>query len=211
MELFLTLGYIFFMIIVCIIVILITIATAILKIPVVKGFIGETVIKSIIGKTQPGEKYVVNDLMITDENGKSSQIDHILINRNGIYVIETKNYSGRIYGNNMQHEWTQVLNYGAVKNRFYNPVKQNLTHIYRIREVTRTKIPIKSIVVFVKGNTKYIDSKDVYTPFEMKQEIQKSNFQQLKIKDEIPTLGTLVIIKIPPTSAIRTYSIFPTF
>ena len=165
------------------IIFVIIVLALLLKHPSVKGYIGEKRIQSIIGK--------------------SSQIDHILINRNGIFVIETKNYSGRIYGNNMQQEWTQVLKYGKVKNKFYNPVKQNLTHIYRIKEVLETNIPIKSMVVFVKGNTKYIDSKDVYTPSELKKEIQKSQLQQLKNKEMRDVYNQLMEIKNNPELSIK--------
>ncbi|MFA6867316.1 MAG: nuclease-related domain-containing protein [Clostridia bacterium] len=79
-----------------------------------KGFLGELKVKIIIGKTKSGKKFIINNYMVVDE-GKSSQIDHILINENGVFIIETKNYSGRIYGDYRQLEWTQVLAYGKAK------------------------------------------------------------------------------------------------
>jgi hypothetical protein len=103
--------------------------------PSVKGWRGELAIRRVLGTTKEGERYVVNDLTIPLENGKSCQIDHILIDKNGVLVIETKNYAGRIYGSENQQEWTQVLAYGKVKNRFYNPVRQNKTHLYHISNV----------------------------------------------------------------------------
>lgn len=141
------------------------------KSPKARGKRGEATVKLFIGETVPGEKYIINDIIIKDENGKTSQIDHIVINRNGIFVIETKNYSGRIYGNETQQEWTQVLQYGKVKNKFYNPVKQNATHVRRIKEATNTQIPIYSLIVFTKGNVSYIDAPNVYTLGEMKRKL----------------------------------------
>ena len=122
-----------------------------LSTPKGRGILVEAYIRFIIGKTKEGKRYVINNYMIVDD-GKSSQIDHILINKNGIFVIETKNYSGRIYGEDNQHEWTQVLNYGKVKNHFYNPVKQNATHIYRLAKLLPTDAPFFSVVVFTKDN-----------------------------------------------------------
>ena len=132
------------------------------KTPRGRGWVGETRVKWVIKKTKPGIRYVINDLRISAENGKTSQIDHVLICRNGIFVIETKNYSGRIYGNDNQLEWTQVLNYGRVKNKLYSPIKQNKTHIYHVSKALSEKLPIVSAVVFVQGNIRYIDSYDVY-------------------------------------------------
>ena len=135
------------------------------KTPFIKGFIGESIVKIIIGKTsekQEKEKYIINNFLIQLEEGHTSQTDHILINKNGVFVIETKNYSGRIYGDDSRKEWTQVLNYGKVKNKFYSPVNQNFTHIHHIKKLLPEGTPIFSVVVFIKGNTHYINSKYVY-------------------------------------------------
>ena len=136
---------------------------AYLSTPAGRGWLGEFRVKLIIGKTKPGVRYIMNDLVIKTEDGKTSQIDHVCINRNGIFVIETKNYSGRIYGKENQQEWTQVLNYGRTKNRFYNPIKQNRTHVYRIAQILPKGTPIDPAVVFVQGNVDFIEASGVYT------------------------------------------------
>ena len=137
----------------------------ILQSPRVKGYIGESIVRFIVGKSseiEGKEKYVINDLLIERDDGKTSQIDHVVINRKGVFVIETKNYSGRIYGSDDRKEWTQVLNYGKVKNKFYSPVTQNNTHVYNVKKLLPKEIPVFSAVVFVKGNIHYIQSEKVY-------------------------------------------------
>lgn len=115
-----------------------------------KGKDGEQIVSSILGKTVEGQQYVINNLLFTDDTGKSCQIDHVLVNRAGIWIIETKNYSGMIYGREEQREWTQVLANGRVKNKFYNPVKQNTTHVYRLAEYLGVKIEVfHNLVVFL--------------------------------------------------------------
>lgn len=118
--------------------------------PTGRGLWGEFQVKLVLGKNKPNEKYVINNLMIVNED-KSSQIDHLIINRTGIFVIETKNYSGRIYGQENQREWTQVLQYGKVKNKFYNPIMQNKTHIYSLSKVIGRNDCFVSIIVFPKA------------------------------------------------------------
>jgi hypothetical protein len=68
-------------------------------------------------------------LLVRD--GKSTQIDNILFIYRKVYIIETKNYSGWIYGSEMGKSWTQTINfYGKVtKSSFYNPLTQNYGHI----------------------------------------------------------------------------------
>ena len=122
-----------------------------------KGLLGELRVRRIIGRTAPGKRYVINDYTFRLD-GRTVQIDQIVINRNGVYVIETKNYSGRIYGSDSQKSWVQSLAGGRVKNRFYSPVKQNQAHVYRLGELLGGGVYLSSLVVFVQNNTKYIIS-----------------------------------------------------
>lgn len=117
--------------------------------PISKGKQGENLVANILGDTIPGEQYVINDLLFAVGNGQSCQIDHIYINKYGIWVIETKNYSGKIYGNANANKWTQVLAYGKEKNKFYNPIKQNQTHIYRLSNYLKVKGVFNNVVVFL--------------------------------------------------------------
>ena len=144
----------------------IALVAALFETPFGKGLLGELVVKLVLGKTceESGrEKYVINNYLIQLDNGKTSQMDHILINNKGVFVVETKNYSGRIYGDDYGREWTQVLNYGKVKNKFYSPVKQNAAHVHHIKQLIPAEIPVYSAVVFIQGNTRYISSQYVYT------------------------------------------------
>lgn len=139
------------------------------SLPSTKGKQGERKVRRIIGETNPPIQYVINDYVI-EHDGKSSQIDHILINYYGVFVIETKNYSGRIYGNDTQLQWTQVLQYGKVKNKLYNPVKQNATHIYRLKNILGN-VPFFSLVVFTQNNTQYITSDTVIPLYRLRSAI----------------------------------------
>lgn len=164
--------FIYFVFIVAII---LGVGIGLLQSPRGKGWLGEKIVGIIIGKTKEGERYVINDLRLKVSDDRTSQIDHVLINKKGIFVIETKNYSGRIYGKESQLEWTQVLNYGRVKNKLYNPVKQNQTHVYHISNMLSERIPLFSAVVFVQGNVEFIESKNVYNLKGLKQVISQGN------------------------------------
>ena len=131
-----------------------------IKTPKGKGIVGETLIKINLGKSIEGKKYVFNNCMFLDGE-KTIQVDHILISEIGVIVIETKNYAGRIYGEENQQEWTQVLQYGKIKNKFYNPIKQNNSHCYYIKKILPTNIPVIPLIVFIKNNTDYINSDKV--------------------------------------------------
>lgn len=80
--------------------------------------------------------------------GKTSEIDVLLVHTKGIFVIESKNYSGWIFGSEEQRYWTQCLQ-NKQKNRFYNPIMQNKTHINALSKFLGIdKDKIKSFIVF---------------------------------------------------------------
>ena len=96
------------------------------------GFMGEFWVKKQLKKLDKKEYLILNDIMINDNNA-THQIDHIVISRYGIFVIETKNYSGIIKGNKYSNEWVQIL--GRNKYYFKNPLFQNYGHIKSLSNV----------------------------------------------------------------------------
>lgn len=99
---------------------------------------------------------IFHDLYLDKGNGWFSQIDVVLVTSSRVYVFEVKDYSGWLFGNGYQRYWTQVLNYGKEKHRFYNPVFQNKAHVeaikYRIPQLAN--VPIQSVIVFY-GNCEF--------------------------------------------------------
>lgn len=100
--------------------------------------------------TNLGGKFLFNTYLPM-ENNKTTEIDLILLYPFGIFVIESKNYSGWIFGNEKDKYWTQVLSTGkgkSEKKHFYNPIAQNKGHIRQLRKYIPEKIPIYSMIVF---------------------------------------------------------------
>lgn len=134
------------------------------KSPEVIGKEGEKIVADILGETIEDEKYVINDIIVKDGNEDTSQIDHIFINKYGIWVIETKHFAGYIHGFEHEKMWTQSLAYGNEKHEFYNPVKQNFKHIYRLKEVLNDEqVPMHNVVVFTNSEDIVTDADEVYT------------------------------------------------
>lgn len=96
---------------------------------------------------------IFHDLYLQKKNGEFSQIDIVVATPQGLLAIEVKDYSGWLFGNEKQRYWTQVLNYGKEKYRFYNPIMQNAGHIKALREQSEqfAHLPIFNIVLFA-GN-----------------------------------------------------------
>lgn len=144
----------------------------------IRGSMGEFWTKLELNKL-PKDKYIVlNDILIQFNNG-TSQIDHIVISKFGIFVIETKNYFGLIIGDEYKDKWTQHL--GKNKYYFNNPIHQNYGHIKSLEillNLENSKF-ISIICISNQANLK-VKSKNV---------VQLDNINQLikSYKEEILT------------------------
>ena len=113
-----------------------------------RGKQGEQMVQAVLGSTVPREKYVINEITVRDGDGCSFDIDHIYINRYGIWVIETKCYSGTVLGKEEVHDWIFTAKNGQQSYR-YNPIKQNQTHLHRLKRCLNVNERIfHNIVVF---------------------------------------------------------------
>lgn len=150
---------------------------------------GEKEVKDILSRIK-GYK-LLNDIMIKSNNG-TSQIDHILIGKKGIFVIETKDYSGMIYGDEYSREWTQVIN--SKKNKFYNPIRQNYGHIKTLEKYIDRKNIFISIIVFTNKSTlkKIETDTPVIQVKKLKRFIRKYKSNNMLTKEEIDNMYNLI-------------------
>lgn len=75
--------------------------------------------------------HLMNHITLPLKDG-TTQIDHVLLTSFGIFVIETKHYSGWIFAGAKQATWTQVLY--RKKSKFQNPLFQNLRHLRAVQQ-----------------------------------------------------------------------------
>ena len=90
---------------------------------------------------------ILRNIYVPKDNGETSEIDLLYITQKGIFVFESKNYSGWIFGDEKSQKWTMMLP-NKEKHSFYNPIKQNQTHIKWLRNYIGEEIPLFSIIVF---------------------------------------------------------------
>ena len=119
------------------------------------GDLGERKVSSYLANLPCEDYYVFNDLLIREGN-YTTQVDHVVISHCGVFVLETKNVHGKVYGSENTEFWKQYLpdtgykRYGFTKeHQFRNPIWQNEGHIKTLRRlVFGNDLPIYNIVVF---------------------------------------------------------------
>lgn len=152
-----------------------------LKSPWFKGFTGEMLVHISAKIHLNKDKYhVLRDVSLPTVDG-TTQIDHIVVSEYGVFVIETKNMKGWIFGGAQQKTWTQKIFKHTKK--FQNPLHQNYKHVETLKALLElNERQIFSVVVFVGSGTfktempenvingpgliKYIKAKDQHVLFD---------------------------------------------
>ncbi|MFT6914042.1 MAG: restriction system protein [Motiliproteus sp.] len=123
-------------------------AITLFKSPWFKGFIGEVQVNLAVKFLLDRKQYhLIKNVTLPTEDG-TTQIDHIIVSRFGVFVIETKNMKGWIFGSANQPYWTQQI--FKHKSKFQNPLRQNYKHVKTLETALDIKPEhIYSLIVFV--------------------------------------------------------------
>lgn len=125
---------------------------AFLKSPWFKGVFGEWQVNLLLTLLLPKDQYrLIKNVTMPTADG-TTQIDHILVSKYGIFVIETKNMKGWIFGNAQQKQWTQKI--FKQSHKFQNPIHQNYKHLKTLEGCLKIAPEhLHSVIVFIGDST----------------------------------------------------------
>lgn len=132
------------------------------------GVVGENTTRQLIRHLSAGYTAITNVRVTYD--GNTSELDMVVVGPTGVFVIETKNYSGTITGRAEESTWKRTKRSDtshAYATSFYSPIKQVSTHAYRLSKFLKQNqffVWVQGIVYFsdsaatvkISGNTKRI-------------------------------------------------------
>ena len=104
-----------------------------------------------------------NDLLLNNVNisihGRNTELDYVVINNNGVFIFEVKNFSGKLVGNEDDQYWNKYKisrgNKEYIK-EIRNPIKQLKREIYLLKEYLKyygVDLWIEGYVLFVNMNS----------------------------------------------------------
>ena len=124
-----------------------------------RGDKGEKLVSSLLEEIKE-YKYILNDVTFLNKKSEMThQIDHILIHPHGVFVIETKNYYGKISVPKDAPFWIKDVNGEHIK--ISNPLKQNKSHAITIWKILHGEYNVIPVVVFVQNNAPYLGDENV--------------------------------------------------
>ena len=122
--------------------------------PTLRGREGEHLVSSVLEHLSDGDYTICEDLLLPTGHGDSTtQIDHAVFSRFGVFVIEVKNYSGWIFGDAKSRRWTRI--HFRRKHSFQNPLHQNFQHIKAVKKITGLPDGVFHNIVVFTGDAEF--------------------------------------------------------
>ncbi|WP_169392928.1 MULTISPECIES: nuclease-related domain-containing protein [Psychrobacter] len=158
-----------------------------------KGRIGELIVSVATWVMLNRRHYLrLNNVTLPLSDGGTTQIDHIIVSSFGIFVIETKNYKGWIFGQERDAKWTQMIM--GRKYQFQNPLRQNYLHMKTLSELLNLNLRYFHSVIAFMGHCEIktraelpenVLNKGMMTYIKSKEKVLLSHEQMTAIADKI--------------------------
>lgn len=118
-----------------------------------KGVVGEFLIRFVSRLALPKTTYhAIHNVTLPTSDG-TTQIDHVIVSRYGIFVVETKNMKGWIFGGERQAKWTQKIFKKSFQ--FQNPLRQNHKHVKALEAALDVPPEVIHSVIVFTGEAKF--------------------------------------------------------
>ena len=136
--------------------------------------------------------HLINNITLINPNSEMThQIDHILIHPYGVFVIETKNYFGKIDGNPADTYWTRSIKDKVEK--IHNPLKQNISHTKLIKRLLKDKYEVVPLIIFVRGNAPYTGDFNVINLSDLTLFLDSYPYKKIITNEEIDKINNLIL------------------
>jgi len=130
--------------------------------PSIADWLGRAKVRRVLAALPTDRYTVLHDLLLPYQNGSYTRIAHIVVGPTAVFVIESRSEAGLIFGRAPEPQWRQLLHRRS-KFSFSNPLRSNERHMQAVRDAVG-ELPVRSVVVFVRGTFQGEWPEGVVTP-----------------------------------------------
>lgn len=115
---------------------------------------GENIVSEVLSRLN-GDYYELRGIILPFSRNQGTEIDHVLVGPEGVFVVETKRLTGCVVGKDEEKYWVQYV--GRTRKEIFNPVWQNRYHERAVKGVLGSygiEVPVLPVVVVVGGTVR---------------------------------------------------------
>ena len=118
---------------------------------------GEIYAEELIKSVLRGEDRLFTNVELVFED-KPTELDNVVVNSNGVFIIEVKNYNGKLSGRMDEFEWKKVKTTES-GNTYSKSVKNPIVQVKRQIYILAHYLDERGLRVWVKGYAMLLNSK----------------------------------------------------
>ena len=157
-----------------------------------RGDKGEQRVIALLEK-ENGYFKLVNNLTLEGENGMTHQIDHIFINKYGVFVLESKSLYGDIIGSLNDTVWVKVVRGKRIN--IHNPILQNKSHVRIIKKLLGSGVDVISAIIFTLDNAPYFPNENVINISDLSLFVNEYPYKRIMKEEEIDAIYRFLLYK----------------
>ena len=151
------------------------------------GRYGEHVITKRIQTVLKEDDFLLTNVNV-EYNGRPAELDNLIVNKYGVFIIEAKNFSGTLYGGENDYEWEKI-HYSAAGEAYRKTVRNPISQVKREVDILARYLRSYGVSVWVEGYAMIygadspVDSDYMlYTPADIDRAIHTPKKQRLNAK-----------------------------
>lgn len=139
------------------------------------GRIGEQTVSQLIREILAQDEELKTNVKLSVD-GRETELDHLIINSSGMFIIEVKNYTGQLAGGEKDYQWiNMIMTPGGrfVTRRVKNPIRQvnrQVSILSRYLEQQGKTAPVYGYVFLMEHNSPVVSNQILYS----REEIEKA-------------------------------------
>ena len=120
------------------------------------GHRGEIIATDIIKRVLREGDYLLTNVSISYD-GRPAELDNVVVNKYGVFIIEVKNYKGRLYGEENDYTWKKYKDDGygnTFEKEVKNPIRQVKRQVYILAKYLEScNVWVEGYVLLIQGNS----------------------------------------------------------
>lgn len=148
------------------------------------GKAGEKYATSIFTKALYEDDHILTNLSFNYEDSKT-ELDNVIINKYGVFIIEVKTYIGKLYGSEDDYTWTKIKTTDAgniYEKEVKNPIPEVRRQVYLLSKYLKQyniNVWIEGYAYFVNNNSAVDSEYILYDVEDVKNAVHRSNRNRL--------------------------------
>lgn len=155
----------------------------------IRGTLAEMRVRSALKRIAGKKGHLLSNVVLQNDIG-SCEIDYVVVNHAGVFVVDSRGLSGRVFNQGESAPWLQVLPSNQTI-EFESPALENARQVRAMESLLGSDVPVHGVVVFTNAKFANEMPPNVVHVFELKGYIRQFKSKALVSSGQMHVVNTI--------------------